>query len=106
MRWRVKLSSSIFTIALDYQTRYDRWMLSIIDSNGETVIGGIRVVADVNLLNGITDARLMSGAITCVDSFGKGASPTRWSWRERHYLMFDDLSDPAVDEMITARVVQ
>ena len=88
--WRSRLEGVIYRFKLSYRKRYDCWDMQVATATGEVVIDGIRVTEGYPLLAAWTDSRLPPGILTCIDSQGLGAHPTRNDWRERHYLHYDD----------------
>lgn len=88
--WRSRLEGVTYRFKISYRQRYDCWDLEIATASGEVLIDGIRVTEGFPLLAAWSDIRLPPGTLTCIDSQGLGAHPTRNDWRERHYFRYDD----------------
>lgn len=99
--WRSRLEGVVYRFVLSYRKRYDCWDLQVATATGEIVVDGIRVTEGYPLLAAWTDARLPPGTLTCVDSQGLGADPTRDDWRERHFLRYDDFSATTEDSELS-----
>lgn len=96
--WASRLDGVVYRFKISYRERYDCWDLQVATATGEVVIDGVRVTEGIPLLENWTNSRLPPGKITCIDSKGLGAHPTRDDWRERHYLRYDDYGAVIVDD--------
>lgn len=102
INWRSRLEGVTYRFKMSYRERYDCWDLQVATATGEVVIDGIRVTEGFPLLDAWSDIRLPPGKLTCVDSQGLGAHPTRNDWRERHYLRYDDFVLDVVDNELSS----
>lgn len=89
IEWRSVLDGVTFRFRIEYQTRYDCWYIQLSAADGTVLVDGIRVTEGYPLFSAWSDVRFPAGTITCIDSRGQGAHPTRNDWRERHYLRYD-----------------
>ena len=88
--WSSVIAGVRYKFRLKYRQRFDSWTLAIADAKGSPIIDGMSVVEGVDMLEPFTDVALPPGSITCVDTRGLGAAPTRYDWKDRHILVYED----------------
>lgn len=84
---------------LKWNERLARWTLGIATSDGESIIDGIAVIADFDLLQGFADNRLPPGQLIASDSLNLGQAPGRNDWLERHQLMYGEFFASTDDQL-------
>ena len=60
----------------------------------EVVLEGLRVVANSDMLQPYSDARLPPGQLIAHDTTNLQQDPGRDDWRERHILIYIEPADP------------
>lgn len=71
----VTIDGVVFNLSFKWNARQEAWALAILDSEKVTIIAGIRIVANYDLLNGKVDARLPDGVLLALDMEGQGVDP-------------------------------
>lgn len=66
----VTLDNDVFVFIFDYNERTDSWNLSIETSDNESLISGLKLVLETNLLELYADSRLPKGELICIDNTG------------------------------------
>jgi hypothetical protein len=80
------------------------WDLELYSDSGETLLAGILVQANVDMLQPYSDLRMPPGKLICHDTTNKQQMPGRTDWRERHRLVYVD--PEAVEEESPIKVTR
>lgn len=89
-RMRVVLSQATYTVEMTYNTRMDRWFLSILDATGAPILMGLPVLILRNLLSGYRTRPVPPGAFIAVDDSGRALEPALSSFLTDHGLIYID----------------
>ena len=104
IEWRSVLDGVTFRFRIEYRERYDCWDIQLSAADGTILVDGIRVTEGFPLFSHWSDIRFPRGTITCVDTRGLGAHPTRNDWRERHFLRYDAHETTTVDNGLRTEI--
>lgn len=77
-----------YQFVLQWLDRRQFWVLKIISARREVIIEGVRVVANSDMLQPYSDARLPPGQLVCHDTTNLQQDPGRDDWKERHILLY------------------
>ncbi len=104
MRFGAVLAGRQYDMALVWNDRMKYWRFEMIGPNNDQLIDGIRVVANLDMLQPYNDARMPPGALVCHDTENLRQPPGRQDWLERHILVYVDPEDDpeAVQIRVTA----
>lgn len=91
-RQRVVLSKVTYTLLLDYNTRADRWYLSIMDTIGTPILMGVPLLVMRDVLGPYKTLSLPPGSIFAVDDSGRDLEPTLSSFLVDHGIVYMDES--------------
>lgn len=72
---QVQLGETFYVVTWRWNTRDGCWTFSLSDVDGLAIVSGVRVVLNVDLLRGVSDARRPDGAIAVVDPAGRATEP-------------------------------
>jgi len=89
----VELNGSVFRLEIAWNTRGQRWYLSILTSDGEMIVAGIPLVVDTPLINRFADRRLPYGLLMMVDTTGQGREPEQEDLGDRVRLIFGTVEE-------------
>lgn len=82
------------------------WDFEMQAANGEQLLAGIRVNANIDMLQPYSDARMPPGKLVCHDTTKLQQPPGRTDWRDRHSLVYiDPEPEPEGIEIKVTRVV-
>lgn len=87
---RVALSKVTYTLQMAYNTRADRWFLSIMDTIGAPILMGVPLLVMRNVLGPYTTLALPPGQLVTLDYSGKNQDPTLSSFLVDHVLAYID----------------
>lgn len=80
-----------YQFSLLWLERVEYWELTITDPRRQTVIDGIRVTGNTDLLQPYNDMpRLPPGRLVAYDTTGASQDPGREDWIERHLFIYED----------------
>jgi hypothetical protein len=89
-RFRVALSKTTYTLEMRYNTRMQRWILSISDATGKPLLMGIPLLIMRGLLGQYRTIKLPVGPLFCIDDSGQGVEATLSSFLTDHGLVYVD----------------
>lgn len=69
---RVQLDGTDFLLGFNYTEREDRFYLTVNDSTGSPIVGGLKVVENWPLLSRTSDSRRPLGDLFALDTIGEG----------------------------------
>ena len=72
---QVQLGDALYTVGWKWNARDRAWYFTLSDVDSVPIISGVRVVLNINLLNGASDVRRPKGAIVVVDPSNKLGEP-------------------------------
>jgi len=76
-QFQVDLEGAIYTLDFGFNTRSNRWYMSIYDSTGETLlVGDIPILINIPLADQYIDKRLPLGRFIAIDETGNNGNPT------------------------------
>lgn len=84
------LSGATYTLELRYNSRMSRWMLTIGDAVGKTIVAGLPLLNQRELLRQYPNLPVPVGPLWVVDRSGTGAQPTLASFLVDHDLVYED----------------
>ena len=90
IRFGAVMSGEQYDIKLTWLTCQEFWELELVSQAGEPLLVGVKVTANVDMLQPYSDSRMPPGQLVAHDTENKGADPTRNDWRERHILVYVD----------------
>lgn len=93
IRFRERLDGSWYGFRLVWYLRANRWFLDIADAAGATIVSGIGVVTDADMLAPIVRGRRPPGQLFVRDDAGLGRSPTRTGWARDFRLIYRPEAD-------------
>lgn len=82
------LDAAFYTLEMAFNTRANRWMLSIGDATGAPVLCGLPVVIERDLLAGLRYLPVPAGAIIALDQSGQRQQPVAGSFLLNHRLYY------------------
>lgn len=86
----VELDGKTFVLELLWNTRGEFWTLTLLDAAGATLVSGVRLVAEWELLHQFNDDRLPAGYLLVVDMSDLKIDPTRDDLGKRVLLVYAD----------------
>ena len=92
----VALDGRDYELGLRWNQREKRWYFSLADQDGTPIVSGRKVVADWDLLRGITTPRRPPGLLTARDTLGEGKAPGLTDLGARVKLVYLDLEELAI----------
>ena len=66
------------------------WDFEMFSEAGVALLAGIKVTANIDILQPYTDSRMPPGQLVCHDTENKRQDPGRNDWRQRHRLVYID----------------
>jgi len=87
---RVALSKVTYTLEMAYNTRADRWYLSVMDAIGTPILMGIPLLIMRNVLGPYRTLALPPGRLFPYDDSGRDLEPTLSSFLVDHGLVYVD----------------
>lgn len=107
IRFGAVLGGEQYDLKLTWLPCQSFWELEMVSQAGEQLLAGIKVTANVDMLQPYSDSRMPPGQLVCHDTDNKQADPTRNDWRERHRLVYvDPETDPDAVEIRVTRIAQ
>ena len=79
-RFQLELEERLYFFEFRYNTRMERWIMDLEDENKITLVAGIPVLINQNLLGQYTDDRLPPGIFIALDESGEDKQPERQSF--------------------------
>lgn len=70
-RFRTELDGATYTFEFRWNDRWDAWLMSIGDAEGNPVASGVRVVINMPLVSHLSDPRLPPGVLMAIDTTGQ-----------------------------------
>lgn len=77
-----------YHVEMAYQTRRDRWCLTLADAAKQTLLESLPVLIDRNLLRAYQHLAVPRGMLICIDTTGKQQQPTLGSFLTTHALYY------------------
>jgi len=75
-QFQIDLEGVIYTLDFGFNTRADRWYMSIFDSSGEILlVGDIPILVNIPLADQYIDKRLPLGRFIAIDETGNNGNP-------------------------------
>ncbi len=90
---RVELDSVVFELTFAWNTREEKWFLSVADADGVALASGIKIVADWPLFQSVSNADMPAGTMLANDTSGAGLDPGLDDLGDRVLLMYQDAAD-------------
>jgi len=94
LRFGAVMGGREFAMKLTWLPCQEFWDLEMVAPSGEQLLAGIRVVANLDMLNPYSDDRMPPGMLICHDTENLQQNPGRNDWRERHRLVYVDPVEP------------
>lgn len=89
------MSGAEFAMILTWLPCQEFWELEMVTQSGERLLDGVKVTANIDMLQPYSDFRMPPGQLVCHDTDNKQADPGRNDWRERHRLVYVDPEEPS-----------
>jgi len=89
---RVSLSKTTYTLTFAYNTRADRWFLSVMDSVGTPIIMGLPLLVMRDALGPYRTLAIPPGQLVTLDYSGRSTSPGLSDFLLDHALVYIDPS--------------
>lgn len=106
IRFGAVLGGEQYDLRLTWLPCQSFWEFEMVSQAGEQLLVGIKVTANVDMLQPYSDSRMPPGQLVCHDTDNKQADPTRNDWRERHRLVYvDPETDPDGVEIRVTRII-
>lgn len=96
IRFGAVLGGRQYDLKLTWLPCQSFWELEMIGSAGQSLLVGVKVTANVDMLQPYSDSRMPPGQLVCHDTTNKQEDPGRNDWRERHRLVYVD-PEPEAD---------
>lgn len=77
-----------YRLVCHWNTRDERWYLTVVDADGETLVAGIPLVVDYPLLSRFTIDGLPPGVLMALDTTGEGMEPEHDDLGDRVRLIY------------------
>ena len=87
---RVELDGTIYGLTFMWNTREEAWFLSVADADGVALVSGVKLVADWQLFQSVSNASMPPGEMVAVDTSGAGLDPGLTDLGERVLLMYQE----------------
>lgn len=84
----VDLGDTLYKLEFAWNTRDERWYMSISLTDGTVLLAGLPIVVDYPLIDRFTNENLPYGALIAVDTSGRGAEPNIDDLGNRVKLIF------------------
>lgn len=89
--FKITLSGVIYTLRFRYNTRSQRWIMDLADSQDNDIVCSIPILIGVNLLENFASfTGIPNGLFFVLDQTGKNTQPTRLSFGTTHTLYYLD----------------
>ena len=98
IRFGAVLGGEQYDMKLTWLPCQSFWELELVSQAGELLLAGVKVTANIDMLQPYSDSRMPPGQLVCHDTNNKQDDPTRDDWRERHRLVYVD-PEPEQDEV-------
>lgn len=82
------LDSVSYTLEMAYNTRAQRWILSIGSATGSPILASVPIVIERDLLFGLRYLSVPQGILLAVDTSGQGLQPQAGSFLLNHRLYY------------------
>jgi hypothetical protein len=79
-KFRISLSSTVYSFSFRYNGRMQRWMLDINDASGNQILSGIPVLILRNLVSQYRTLAVPVGLLFATDDTGTDTQPTVYSF--------------------------
>jgi hypothetical protein len=90
VKFRISLSGTIYTLHLRYNSRSQRWLIDINDSQDNQIISGLPILINRNVSGQYTTLSLPAGVIFATDDTNQDVQPTLLSFGLDHTLWYAD----------------
>jgi len=87
---RIALSKVTYTLLMDYNTRADRWFLSIMDSIGTPIVMGLPLLVMRDVLGPYKTRPIPPGSLFAVDYSGRDLEPGLSDFLLNHGVVYLD----------------
>ncbi len=87
VRQRVTLDGVTIELVLSWNGREGRWYCTVLDSVGEIVVGGRKLVADWQVFRRVQDDRMPPGRFAVIDRAATGLDPDLDAFAEDRYFL-------------------
>jgi hypothetical protein len=94
---RTELDGARYLFDLEWNDRAAAWFFSISDAEGVPLVSGVRVVIDLPLLDGFSNAALPPGVLFAADSMNMDLDPGRTDLGDRVQLVYTPIADIPAD---------
>jgi hypothetical protein len=88
--YRISLSSTLYTLRFRFNSRMNRWILDIANSQDSSLITSIPLLILRDLNTRFVTPGLPAGGFFCVDDTVSNSQPTRLSFGTTHTLWYYD----------------
>jgi hypothetical protein len=86
----IVLSGVTYVLEFRYNSRMQRWIMSILDSGEQPIIMGIPLLIQRNLTSQYTQLAIPAGALYCTDDTGNALQPSLSSFLVDHTVIYLD----------------
>ena len=87
IRFGAVLGGRQFDLKLTWLPCQSYWELEMVSGAGARLLDGVKVTANIDMLQPYSDSRMPPGQLVCHDTENKQVDPGRNDWRERHRLV-------------------
>lgn len=102
---RVTLDGREYFMSFQWNQREAKWYLAIADENEDTIVSGIKVVADFPLTRKVADTRIAPGELLAIDFSQTGQDPGLTDFGERVLLVYVEASDVEATPAVKIAVI-
>lgn len=89
-KFQITLSNIVYSLALRFNGRMNRWIMDINDAQGNQILSGIPLLINTNLTAQYVTLPLPVGAFICVDSTGGDNQPTLYTFGLQNLMYYVD----------------
>lgn len=89
-KFKITLSSTIYTLHFRYNTRMQRWMLDVNDPSDNQIISGLPILIQRDVIGQYATFALPPGIIFATDDTNQDTQPTQFSFGTDHTLWYRD----------------
>lgn len=88
----IDLDGVNYILSFKHNSRMDKWVMSIADSEGVAIVEGLAILTNVPLTQGLTIDRLPPGKFIAIDETGNNENPNEENFGTNVKLLYEEFN--------------
>ena len=91
--YRIELDGQIYTLSYTYNSRMEKWLISVGDEQGNTIVGPVPIIVSWPLFERFQSEALPPGRIAAYDSSNSDEDPGRFDLGSRVRMIYEEATE-------------